>query len=236
MKSAFSLLILFAGAMEAQINLCSTVPEPVGPYTLVQRCDYRSQVNLPRGHAAFKAANKAGNFISVSIYIGNGYLHTVQVTDTLKNTYFKAASIGNSASENTVAMFFAEDITAGENTITVVPDSPGYIRIVIREYAGVALRSVLDATTANIGTSTEPNSGTMDTNASGDLIVAAMIGGDNELVKPCSGSVNVDYIPEPPGTKMVVLDEYQSSHGPISACLTLGSPKSWAMVAAAFKK
>jgi hypothetical protein len=76
----------------------------------------------------------------------------------------------------------------------------------------------------------------MDTNASGDLIVAAMIGGDNELVKPCSGSVNVDYIPEPPGTKMVVLDEYQSSHGPISACLTLGSPKSWAMVAAAFKK
>ena len=224
MRIAFCLLILFSCVMEAQINLCSTVPEPVGTYTLVQRCDYRSQVNLPRAHLAFKAATKAGNFISVSIYAGNGYLHTLQVSDTLGNTYYRAISIGNSASENTVGMFFAENIIGGEDTITVVPNSPGYIRVVIREYAGVAQQSALDTTTANIGTSTEPNTGTMDTNANGDLIIAAMIGGDDAVVKPCAGSVNVDYIPVPPGTKMVVEDKYQPNAGPISACLTLGSP------------
>jgi hypothetical protein len=236
MRIAFSLLILFSGAMEAQINMCSTVPEPVGTYTLVQRCDYNSQINLPKGHAAFKAANKAGNFISVSIYGGQSDVHRFQVTDTLGNTYFKAVSIGNSAVDNTVGMFFAQNIIGGENTITVALDTPGYIRVVIREYAGVAQQSALDTTTANIGTSTEPNTGTMDTNANGDLIIAAMIGGDDAVVKPCAGSVNVDYVPEPPGTKMVVEDEYQPNAGPISACLTLGSPKSWAMVAAAFKK
>lgn len=235
MKIAAMLLVVFAGVMEAQITMCSTEPETVGPFTLVQRCDYNSQINLPKAVVTFKTANKPGNWINVSIYAGQGYLHTFQITDTVGNTYLRAASIGNSTSDSTVAMFFADYIHSGTNTITVIPDHPGYMRIVIREYAGVSERESLDAVTGNVGTSAQPNSGTMRTNSHGDLILSAAIASDASSVSPCAGAVNVDYIPEPPGTKLVVEDEYQSNAGPVSGCVTLGSPRSWAMISVAFK-
>jgi len=235
MKFAASLLIIFAGVMEAQIITCSTEPEKVGPYTLVQRCDYNSEINLPKSTVTFKDANIEKHWINVSIYAGQGYLHTFQVTDTLGNTYFKAASIGNSTSDNTVAMFFADYIRGGTNTITVIPDHPGYMRIVIREYAGVSERESLDSATGNSGSSDRPDSGTMRTNSHGDLILSAAIASDASSVTPCAGAVNVDYIPEPPGTKLIVLDEYQPSSGSASSCVTLGSPRNWAMISVAFK-
>jgi hypothetical protein len=235
MRIAAILLIAFAGVMEAQITMCSAEPETVGPYTLVQRCDYNSQINLPKAAVTFKTANKAGNWINVSIYAGQSYLHTFQITDTVGNTYIKAASIGNSTSDSTVAMFFADYIHEGTNTITVVPDHPGYMRIVIREYAGVSERESLDTATGKFGMSDQPESGTMRTNSHGDLIVSAAIMSDASSVSAGAGAVNVDFIPEPPGTKLVVEDEYQAHSGLSSACVTLGSPRNWAMISVAFK-
>src|SRR5262249_5445177 len=66
---------------------------------------------------AFPTSNTAGNFIAVVVraFMTN---QTITVTDSRGNTYVRAVQFNN-GSDDTVAMYYAQNIGAGANTVTV---------------------------------------------------------------------------------------------------------------------
>ncbi|HEV2730185.1 MAG TPA: hypothetical protein VGV15_09140, partial [Terriglobales bacterium] len=86
-----------------------------------------------------------------------------------------AVQSGQIASQNTLGIFYAENIKGGTNTITVSDTVSGILRFAIFEYSGVATANSLDVTTAAQGNSASANSGTVTTTASGDLLLGTVI-------------------------------------------------------------
>jgi len=88
---------------------------------------------------------------------GDDFRHAV-------NAYKKAVQFNDTVDGTTVAIFYAENIAAGANTVTVSDSiSGGTLRFAILEYAGVATVNSLDVTAAATGNSVSPNSGTATT-------------------------------------------------------------------------
>ncbi len=127
-------------------------------------------------------------------------------------------------------------IKAGANQVKVVPNTAGYLRIVILEYSGVATANSLDVTAAAQGNSVSPNSGAATTTANGDLLLGASTTSDENTVTAGPGYTIEELIPTPPGTRLTAEDQIQTLAGPTSASLTLGAVKDWTMGLAAFKK
>ena len=67
---------------------------------------------------AFASANTAGNFIAVVIRGGLSSSQVFTITDSNGNTYKQAAQIGSSGSAVTSAIYYAENIKGGANTMT----------------------------------------------------------------------------------------------------------------------
>ena len=95
------------------------------------------------------------------------------VTDSNGNTYRKAAQIGFNATAVTLAIYYAENIHGGTNTVTVSDTVSGPFRFAILEYAGMATSGSLDVTATATGTSTLPASGNVSTTVGGDLLLGA---------------------------------------------------------------
>src|SRR5215467_332047 len=103
---------------------------------------------------AFASANTAGNFVAVAIRGGLSSSQVFTVTDSSGNTYKKAAQIGFTVSAVTGAIYYAENVKGGANTVTVSMTVSGPLRFAISEYSGVATASSLDVTAVatNVGT------------------------------------------------------------------------------------
>src|SRR6185503_12080612 len=115
---------------------------------------------------AFPSANTAGNWIAVAVRAG-GTNQVVTVTDTRGNQYRKAVQFNVTLDSVTLAIFYAENISGGANTIQVSDSQSGTLRLAILEYSGVATDNSLDVTAAAQGTSAAPASGTAATTADG---------------------------------------------------------------------
>ena len=89
---------------------------PVNLPVVVQKTNNKSTGSVASLGLAFGSNNILGNSIVVTCGVGNGTSPTV--TDTAGNTYVKAAQIPNGSALNT-AVFFAVNIAAGANTVTV---------------------------------------------------------------------------------------------------------------------
>ncbi len=131
---------------------------------------------------AFNSNNTAGNWIAVCIRAGrSGEAFTV--TDSRGNTYHQAVQLNDTLDTpngNTIAIFYAENISAGANTVTVADTISATLRFAILEYSGVATANSLDVTASTQGSSTSPNSGNATTTASGDLLLGAIATADAE--------------------------------------------------------
>jgi hypothetical protein len=183
----------------------------------------------------FNAANTAGNWIGVAIYGGQGTSHAFTVTDTNGNTYRHALTQANTVGDATMGVHYSENIKAGRNTVKVVPDHPGYLRVVILEYSGVAIANSLDVTASAENTGL-PNSGTVNTTADGDLLLGVEITGDANSVTAGVGYKIEAQVPALPGTKLTVEDQIQEVAGPAAATITSANNWGWAMGLAAFKR
>ena len=104
------------------------------------------------------------------------------MTDTRANTYRRAVQLNETADVTSLAVFYAENIAGGANTVTVEDTLPGLtLRVAILEYAGVAPTNSLDATTTAQGTSPAPTSGTVTTTAGGDLVIGGIDGESDDV-------------------------------------------------------
>src|SRR6267154_5386528 len=116
---------------------------------------------------AFTSPNTAGNLIAVCIRGGLSSSQVFTVVDSNGNTYRQASQIGFTASAVTLAIYYAENIKAGANNVTVSDTVSGPIRFSILEYSGVATSNSLDAASATVGNSSSPNSGNLTTTSNG---------------------------------------------------------------------
>src|SRR5436309_2089955 len=132
---ALLLLLLLAGgfgqAQAAGITLVQHIGKDAGTTTT--------------STLAFASPNTAGNFIAVVIRGGLSSSQVFTVTDSNGNTYKQAAQIGSSGSAVTNAIYYAENIKGGANTITASMTVSGPLRFAILEYSGVATSNSLDA-------------------------------------------------------------------------------------------
>jgi hypothetical protein len=87
---------------------------------------------------AFVQPNVGGNTITVGVRAGGHTGHDLFVNDTQGNIYRRLGTV-DGGPNSTHALFIAQDIAAGPNTITI-GDTTSYsgVRIVIREYSDFA--------------------------------------------------------------------------------------------------
>jgi hypothetical protein len=186
---------------------------------------------------AFAANNAAGNFIAVAIRAGVAGA-TFNVTDSRGNSYRQAVRLDvtvDAPAGDTLALFYAENVGGGANTVTVSQSTGTTLRFAILEYSGVATVNSFDVGTAAQGTSASPSSGTVSTTASGDLVVGAIVSADSEAYTAGSGYVLRDAVPSSPASKLATEDRVQSAAGAASATAALSGSNPWGAVVAAFR-
>jgi len=184
---------------------------------------------------AFASATTAGNFIAVVIRGGNSNAQVFTVRDSISNTYKQAKQLASSGSAVTSAIYYAENVKGGANTVTVTMTVSGPLRFAILEYSGVATSNSLDAAIAATTTSTSPNSGNLTTTANGDLLLGDVATADSDTYTAGTGFTIRDVVPAAPSTKLVTEDQVQSAAGTTSASATLSVSSNWAAILAAFK-
>jgi IPT/TIG domain len=187
---------------------------------------------------AFPASNTAGNWIGVVIRAGHsGQAFTV--SDTNKNSYHSAVQFNQTLdvpNGDTLAIFYAENIVGGANSVTVSESLSGNtLRFAILEYSGVSTFNSLDVTAAAQGGSTSPNSGAATTTVGGDLLLGEIMTGTGTTASAGTGYKVEAAVPASPNSKLMVEDEILSGAGSASATATLGASVSWGAALAAFK-
>lgn len=184
---------------------------------------------------AFKSSNTAGNFIAVCIRAGISSSQVFTVTDSNGNTYRQASQVGFTAAGVTMAVYYAENIKAGANTVTVADTVAGPIRTAILEYSGVATSNSKDVAVAATGTSTSPNSGNATTTANGDLLLGAVGTTNGATFTAGPGYKIEELVPVTPNPKLIAEDQILTSAGTASASATIAATDTWGAILAAFK-
>jgi Bacterial Ig domain/IPT/TIG domain/Family of unknown function (DUF6298)/Putative collagen-binding domain of a collagenase len=186
---------------------------------------------------SFTTANTAGNWIAVCVRAGKSG-QTFSVKDSRGNVYRRAVQMNvtsDAPNGDTIGIFYAENIVAGTNTVTVSDTILGTLRFAIFEYSGLATSNSLDAVAFAQGTGTSPNTGNVSTTSSGDLILGAIVTADPENFTAGANYVIESHVPVEPGTKLIAEDRVQTAAGIISANATLGASDPWGALLAAFR-
>lgn len=176
----------------------------------------------------------SGNWIGVCIR-ASGTSQALSVSDSNGNLYRQALSVNETGGGNTLAIFYAENVGAGPNIVTVSDTASSNLDLTILEYSGVALFSSLDTTISAIGDSSSPNSGTATTTANGDLLLAAFMSANAATFTAGSGYTEEEFVPAEPATELISEDQTLSQAGNAAASATLGATGFWAAGLAAFK-
>src|SRR5229473_7929751 len=184
---------------------------------------------------SFTSANTAGNLIAVCVRGGLSSSQVFTIVDSNGNTYKQASQIGFTASAVTLAIYYAENIKSGANTVTVSDTVSGPIRFSILEYSGVATSNSLDAASATVGNSSSPNSGNLTTTSNGELLLGAIATTNAGSFTAGTGYTIEEFVPAPPNAKLIALDQIQTSAGLTSAAASLAGSDVWGAALAAFK-
>src|SRR5712664_846098 len=187
---------------------------------------------------AFAATNTAGNLIVVAASWGDNPAPSIRASDTLGNTYVLATTDYDPVKHQGLAIFFAPNIRAGANTVTVnFGAADGYRRIMVSEYSGVATASPLDATARNQAAGATATDGITSTAATtsvnGDLIFGVVMDDSGFFGTITAGTGftrravlnNMDTVTE---------DRVQGTAGPIAATFTFSRADSYLAQMAAF--
>src|SRR5262249_39709272 len=158
------LLFLFlSDPVEAAVSLVQRVGKETG--------------NVSSTTLAFGSNNSAGNLIAVVIRSGRSG-ETITVKDSRSNSYRLAGSLNvtlDTPQGDPLAVYYAESISAGANTVTITQSQPASLRFEILEYSGLASSSSLDAVVSQQGASNSATSGSLTTTRNGDLLLSGMM-------------------------------------------------------------
>src|SRR5262245_2397714 len=126
-------------------------------------------------HVAFASNNTAGNLIVVAVLFSPSTALVTGITDTRGNTYVQARSHTNSTGNIYGTVWYAKNVAAGANTVTLSFSGVSSSQMIILEYSGLDTTAPLDqvnsATSSSAGTVL--NSGNVTTTAANELIFGA---------------------------------------------------------------
>src|SRR6266568_5467503 len=225
---------LILGLLLLVAALCPTQNLAASGIALVQHAS-KDAGTTTISSLAFASPTTAGNWIAVAIRGGLSSSQVFTVVDSNGNTYRQAAQIGFTSSAVTLAIYYAENIKGGANTITVSDTVSGPLRFAILEYSGVATSNSLDVFATATGTSATPNSGNLTTTTSGDLLLGAVATTNPGAFTAGTGYKIEEFVPAEPNTKLASEDQIQSSAGLASAAVSLSGSDVWGVVLVAFK-
>ena len=236
-----------AGTAAASVSLTGTQPwaagvaafKPAGTVAssgriaLVQHASLDANMSTSAS-LSFKSANTAGNWIGVAIR-GGAMNEVFSIHDSRGNVYRKAFQLNQTGHAECLALFYAENISGGANTITVSDSIFQTLRFSILEYSGVAASSSLDASASAQGSGTAPSSGATTTTANGDLLLGVVMTGDADSFSAGSGYTLEESVPAEPAAKLITEGQIQQSAGSATASVSLTGTQPWAAGIAAFK-
>src|ERR1700690_2044667 len=205
-----------------------------GPITLVRHAS-KDAGTTTSSALAFPSNNTAGNWIGVVVRAG-ALNETVMVADSRGNQYHKAVQFNQTVDGFTFAIYYAENIAGGANTVTVSDTISGVLRFAILEYSGVAAAGSLVGISMDQSHSAAPTSApSVNTTANGDLLLGAVMTGNPQNYTAAPGFTIEESVPAQPNAKLVVEDQIQSVAGGAVASATISGADDWAAGFAAFK-
>jgi len=139
--------------------------------------------NASSGTIAFPSNNTAGNLIVVALFANGG--DTSLPTDS-RNTY-QAAAANQLQSPDRLSVYYAQNIGAGANTVSVSAPGATQLRVVIFEFSGLATAGALDQAAGASGTSSVPVSPSVTTTSSLELVIGAELRVSNGTISAGSG-------------------------------------------------
>ncbi|KAA0024868.1 hypothetical protein [Antrihabitans cavernicola] len=173
------------------------------------------------------SATKPGDLLVV--YLAWENTGTATISDTAGDT-FAAAAPATLSSGYSSQVFYARNTIAGSTSVTATLSISGVSDMYVAEYAGLDRINPLDKTAAASGNSASPNSGSITTTASNDLLFGAGAMNGGQPTTPGSG-----FTFRSTANWNVVEDRNVSSTGSYSASATLAAPGPWFMHIVAFK-
>jgi hypothetical protein len=188
---------------------------------------------------AFPAANTAGNFVAVAVraYYTN---QTISVSDSRGNVYRQALKFNNvepggNDRDDTVALFYAENIAGGANTVAVSISRAASLRFAILEYAGLATNNALDVARSATARSRWPNSGSATTTSPGDLVLGIFSTQSSRTFTPGAGFTTRASVGAAPNTLLMVAEKIVATPGSVAATASLSGKDTWGAGLAAFR-
>jgi chitodextrinase len=180
----------------------------------------------------YGAAQLAGDLNVVVVGWNDSTSAVTSLTDSRNNTYLVAAGPTTNAGNATQVIYYAQNIAAGANTVTVnfnatvnAPD----VRVL--EYSGIATSAALDVSAAASGSGVSLSSGAATTSNANDLLVGAnYVGGTFAAV---GSGYTARLVTTPDGD--LVEDRVVSTTASYSASSTQTPATWWVMQMAAFR-
>lgn len=145
-----------------------------------------SRATAQADNVALGQAALAGSAIVVFVYWdGTGSPTITSVTDGTNTYTLIGATVGPVSSE-LGRLAVALNVAAGTPTITAnFSSAPGYVRIRVTEFTGVATSAAIDKSSQNTGAFSNPSTtGSMTPDADGQLILSAHFGSDQSAWTP----------------------------------------------------
>jgi YVTN family beta-propeller protein len=162
---------------------------------------------------------------------------SISISDTLGNTYTLAGTIATSSANEFVAIYYAKNIRAGTDTITLAGSASGQFSMTAAEFSGLDTTSPLDGSATAQGSNAAPSSGLMTPSTSGDLVIGAATHGFTTTTTAGAGFTMLAVATEDDAAHQPLATEYQTLAGtnPIAASFSLAASGSWLVNAALFK-
>jgi hypothetical protein len=153
------------------------------------------------------------------------------VTDTRGNSYAQAGTTVSGTGLRQ-AIYYAKNIAAGANTVTVTfSQAAAFVDVRVLEYSGADTASPLDVTAGAIGTGGTPSSGAATTTSAKELIFGAGMTGSH--FSGAGSGFTSRVITSPDGD--IAEDQVVNATGAYSATAPLAYSSAWIMQLATFK-
>jgi hypothetical protein len=178
---------------------------------------------------AYPAAQTAGNLNVIAVMWGDTTATVNSVTDSRGNPY--ALAVGPTRTNGlTSAIYYAKNIAAGGNTVTVTFNQrAGWPNVNVLEYSGLDTANPLDVVATASGNGTIANSGVASTTSANELIVGA--GNPSSLFKAAGSGFSSRFINSFGG---ISEDAIVTNVGTYNATAVMTSG-AWVMQMAAFR-
>ena len=217
------------------------VPSTVQTYTATfngtrwypRRLSCRSKLHAPEPQTTvstgFQQAQAAGNLNVIVVGWNDATSNVVSVTDTAGNAYQLAAPTTRSGGAISQTVYYAKNIVAGTNTVTVTFNTATpYVDVRIAEYTGLDRVNPLDVS-ASAGKRRAANSGSVTTGSATELIVGA--GTTTGQFTDAEAATRPGSSPCPTPTS----SRTGSSRAPAATTRRRSTPHTWAMQLVAFR-